>query len=288
MSNSTSSNPRETLQEQISSMLQVVMPVLDIAHELPFYNEWLLHSPGCHYIQFFEGIEEFLLFCWGQLKEGKIHQVQKSVRTWNSQQKRDSQGILKEYYKFYENLGEWARNAQNSEWRGNGSWQDYIIFVVTQENHLLRRMSTEKEGPHSEELELIAQYYLQQMQQISVAEPYTLGLEFFTWLGVFTQESYFIPQISFMVPQKKALAPLSRFQEFQLSLKETDQWATLARELIIYLQEGQNLTQPSLQSRNGLSPTGVEVDESENGEVDKSENGEVDGKEASESQASKR
>ena len=222
----------ESLKNEVARLLQQIIPVLDAFHTLPFRNLWLDQAPGKYYLQLIEQTEKILLWCWQRLQHNEQVRLQIEISYWEGGQARKPDGLLQQYYQFYETLAHWAQQQPNDSLRGNGMWQDYIFFVLGTEKHLLKHYSSASVTPQLEELELIAQHYLTQMQRVHDLDLYALCLDVFTFFGVFTRKSYFIPQLTFPISEKSSDAPLSPFEEFHQKLKDTTQWSELVSEYL--------------------------------------------------------
>ena len=224
--------PVESLQNEVSRILQQIIPLLDALHTLPFQNLWLNQAPGKHYLQFLDQTEKICLWSWQRLQHQEQRRLQLEISSWEGGQTRKPDGLLQQYYQFNEALAQWAQQQPNEMLRGQGMWQDYIVFILGQEKHLLHHCSSDSIAPQREELALIAQQYLRQMQQIHDLDLFTLCLDVFTFFGVFTRKSYFIPQLTFPLAEEKSPAPSSPFDEFRQKLQDSPQWSELASEYL--------------------------------------------------------
>ncbi len=222
----------EALQEEVARLLQQVIPVLDAIHTLPFQNEWPSQSPAKFYLQCLSQAEKFLLYCWERLQQGSNDHLRIEILCWDGEQMRDSQSVLQQYYQFYEALGNWFRLTPLLA--GDGVWQDYIVFVLCHENHVLKRYSCADLAPPQEELELLAQHYLMQMQLVGDLDLYSFCLDLFTLVGAFTRKSYFIPFFTF--PGSENSDDLDTdHQPFYQYLKTSKNWSDLTKEYLQFL-----------------------------------------------------
>ena len=73
----------ESLRNEISRLLQEIIPVLDAIHTLPFRNLWLEQSPGQEYVQLLIQIEKWMLWFWQKLQQVqlmlRILKIQKNI-----------------------------------------------------------------------------------------------------------------------------------------------------------------------------------------------------------------
>ncbi len=221
-----------SLKNEVSRLLQQIIPVLEVFHTLPFQNLWLDRAPGKQCLQFLNQTEKILLWCWQRLQSGEQERWQLEIVSWRGNQERKPDGLLQQYYQFYEALGNWAQQQSEDSLRGRGRWQDYIFFVLSHEKHLLKHYSSAAVAPQREELELIAQHYLRQMQVIHQLDLSILCLDVFTFFGIFTRKSYFIPQLTFPLVEKDENASVSPFEEFCQRLQVSEEWSEFAAEYL--------------------------------------------------------
>ncbi|MBF0279043.1 MAG: hypothetical protein HQM13_14680 [SAR324 cluster bacterium] len=226
------SKTTESLKIEVSRLLQQVIPVLEACYTLPFRSLWLNQKPGKHYLQFLIQTEKILLWSWQRLNQNEQEELHFEILSWLGRQERKPDGLLKSYYLFYEALGDWVQQTDGSS-SGSGRWEDYIFYVLCHENHFLKRTAFASVTPQHEDLELIAQQYLAQMQLICELDLFILCLDVFTFFGVFTRKSYFIPQLTFPATEYNEASSISRFEKFRIRLKESAHWSESANE---YLQ----------------------------------------------------
>ena len=222
--------PLESIQTEVSRLLQGVIPVLEALHTFPFHNRWLKDSPGDEYVNLMQQIEKWLLWLWEQVQNHPPASLPQAVLVWESQQTRQHEGVLAHYYRFYEALAVWSQNGVENALKKTG-WSGYIGFILTQESHLLAKRWAGTAPPQREERTLIAQHYLKQMQQVHDLDPHLLCVDFFILMGVFTQKSYFIPHLTF--PPLEQPSPAEQFFE---TLKNAKSWSAQANPYLEWLQ----------------------------------------------------
>jgi len=222
----------ESLKNEVSRLLQQTIPVLEVFHTLPFHNLWLHRAPGKQCLQFLNQTEKILLWCWQRLQDDEPERWQLEIFSWGGKQARKPDGLLQQYYQFYEALGNWAQQQSEDALRGCGMWNDYICFVLCHEPHLLKHYASAAVAPQREELELIAQHYLTQMQLIHKLDLYILCLDVFTFFGIFTRKSYFIPQLTFPIVEKEGEVSVSPFEAFCQRLQVAEEWSEFAAEYL--------------------------------------------------------
>lgn len=218
-----------SVQTEVARLLQGVIPVLDALHTFPFHNSWLKDSPGQEYMDLMRALEKWLLWLWQKLEKNNPAHVKQTVIFWDSQQTRQHDGMLQRYYRFYEALAAWFQESAGDSKKGG--WTGYIGFLLNHEPHLLARHWAGTASPPKEELELIAEQYLYQMQQVHDLDPHLLCLDFFVLMGVFTRKSYFIPHLTFASMQEESSPP-----QFFDRLKNTKNWSEQASDYLDWLQ----------------------------------------------------
>ena len=220
----------------ISQLIQQILPVLDALHTLPFSNEWLQDACGASYCQFLKQTETWLLWIWQQLQRRDTRQLSEEVKLWESQQHRKTNGVLQQYYRVYEALGTWAHQRVDHPLRGEGQWSNYIVYVLFTEPHFLKKLTKPPNSSRPEHLELVTQHYLQQMQIIYDLDPYSVAVELFTMLGTWTQKSYFVPYLEFETIER-CMGLAAEHRELIQNLKESNDWAELAFDYLEVLQK---------------------------------------------------
>ncbi|MBF0289791.1 MAG: hypothetical protein HQM14_18410 [SAR324 cluster bacterium] len=227
----------EALQEEVSRLLQQIIPVLDAVHTLPFHSEWPSQSPAKFYLQCLSQAEKFLLYCWKRLQQNHNDHLHIEILSWDGEQMRDSESVLQQYYQFYEALGNWAQQQSINFFAGDGIWEDYIVFVSCHENNVLRRCSRSGLAPQQDELELLAQHYLMQMQLVSELDLYSFCVDLFTLVGAFTRKSYFIPFFTFSAPSESPGEVGIYCKKFYELIKNSTTWPDLTQEYLQFLMQ---------------------------------------------------
>jgi len=178
-----------------------VIPILDTIHKLPFNNEWLNCSPGKYYLQFLIESENFLLWCWQFIENAQIEKLQANLLSWESEQTRNSDSLLNKYYQFYESINDWRHHQTAFELNGGNTWKDFTYFFL-----------------------IIASQYLLLMQKISDFDSHYYCFKLFTYIGILTRKSYFIPKWTESVSSN----PSSFYQK----LSDTLSWSDLADDYL--------------------------------------------------------
>lgn len=221
------------LKQEISHLIEQIILWLDTIYSLPFHNNWLTEPPGKEYLQLLLKVETFLLWSWNGLENQDFENFVYQMQQWEGQQMRSSRSLLRDYYCFYEALGNWSQVQSDPILRGEGQWYDFIFSTLWGENHMLNRLSGSSYSPAKEELELLAQQYLSQMQTIGKGDPYPLSESLFTFIGGVTQKSYFVPRLNFT--SEVAKTSKSFFFSIKQQFNETNQWSSLAVDYLDHL-----------------------------------------------------
>jgi len=228
--------PATPLKREVSRILQLVIPVLDAIYAIPFNDQRFQHSPGREYVRFMHRIEETLLLFWKRLQERNLSALCHEVLVWQACQKRSSESLLRHYYQFYEALGAWMQGSSQIAFSGLGTWNDYVFCMLVDKDGFLSQGINSNKPPQREELELIATRYLEHMQLISELDAYELCADFFTFIASFTQESYFIPQLTFSSPKSSSNPTHQELQTLRDRFAQSEHWSDCGSDYLSALK----------------------------------------------------
>jgi hypothetical protein len=186
-------SPEEWLKDEASWQLTKIIHALNAAHTMPFQCVWLESDIGINYLEMLTGMESLLLTIWSQFERNSISKIEHQIMVWYGRQKRSQNSVLTSFYLHQERLNEWSSLPEVKSYGLSGKWSDYLLFVMAVEKNYLTKASSGMIFLQESEREAIATIFLSKMQMLSIAEPYQLCMDFFTWISPFTQESVFLP-----------------------------------------------------------------------------------------------